>query len=151
MEDVILTPIYKNMFYQYHECSGCKKEIYFEEGYVPFHFEEKIKYCPYCGHKIIRYAEPKYTEPPNWDWLDEYEDIVEKGYRYLEYKIQCKLNEEERRKLQEKTEFGEEYFGIDSYYPTGKGNVCNLLNYICRQKLHYSTKKKLEQEFKGKD
>lgn len=41
--DVILTPIYKGEVYKYHECSNCKKEIYFEENiFQPFHFEEEL-------------------------------------------------------------------------------------------------------------
>lgn len=51
--NVILTPVYKNTSYQYHECSNCKKEIYFEESILtPFHFEENIKYCPFCGGEL---------------------------------------------------------------------------------------------------
>ena len=30
-DEVILTPMYKGEVYKYHECSNCKKEIYFEE------------------------------------------------------------------------------------------------------------------------
>ncbi len=146
--DVILTPIYKNMSYQHHECSNCKKEIYFEESiFTPFKFEEKIKYCPFCGGNVIRYAEPKYTETPDWNWLEEFNKIIDKTYRFLEYKIHCKMSNEQIRDLIDKAEFGKSYFGEDDFYPTGNGNVCNLISYIASQKLHYSQKNKLEKEF----
>ena len=41
-EEVILTPIYKGEVYKYHECSNCKKEIYFEEDDFDA-FAEKLK------------------------------------------------------------------------------------------------------------
>ena len=42
-DEVILTPMYEGEVYKYHECSNCKKEIYFEEDiFQPFHFEENI-------------------------------------------------------------------------------------------------------------
>lgn len=44
-ETVVLTPIYKGEIYKYHECSNCKKEIYFKEDiFQPFHFDENIKH-----------------------------------------------------------------------------------------------------------
>lgn len=150
MEDVILTPIYKGVVYKYHECSNCKGKTYFEEDFfIPFYFKEKIKYCPFCGKKIIRYGQPEYEELPNWDWLDEYTNIIDKAYRYLKYKIHCKLKEEEKRELKEKAEFGKEYFGVERYNPTSRGNVCELICNISREKIHYTTKNKLEKEFKG--
>lgn len=146
-ENVILTPIYKGLAYKYHECSNCKGEIYFEEDICnPFHFEEKIKYCPYCGNKVIGYAKPKYIEAPNWDWLEEFEEVINKTYRFLEYKIHCKMSREQIRELIDKAEFGEAYFGKD-FYPVGNGNICNLIHYIAIQKLHYSTINKLKSEF----
>ncbi len=148
MEDVILTPYYKNTVYQYHECSNCKNKIYFEEDICnPFHFEENIKYCPFCGKKVIRYAKPQYIELPDWTWMKEFTEIIDKTYRFLEYKIHCKMSNEQIRDLIDKAEFGESYFGRD-FYPIGNGNICNLISHIAREKLHYTTKNKLEQEFK---
>lgn len=151
MEEVILTPIYKGIDYQYHECSNCKGQINFEESYiVPFKFEEKMKYCPLCGGQIIRYSKPKYIEEINWDWLEEYQKIMNRCYDFLTYKIHCKMNNEQRNELEEKAEYGQEYFGTgDSYYFISKGDTCKILYNICRQKLHYTNKNKLEQEFKG--
>lgn len=146
-EEAILTPIYKEICYKHHECSNCKGKIYFEEDICnPFHFQENIKYCPFCGNKVIRYAKPKYIELPDWSWLEEFRNTIDKTYRYLEYKIHCKMNREQRLELIDKAEFGESYFGKD-FYPTGNGNVCNLIHHIARQKLHYSTINKLKAEF----
>lgn len=131
-EMVILTPMYEGEVYKYHECSNCKKEIYFEEDmFQPFHFEENIKYCPFCGKEIIRYAKPKFIEEINWDWLDEYQSIVEKMYRQLEYKIYCKLDKEQIYELEKKAERGIEYFGQDRWsFPYSKRNYMryNLRN-----------------------
>ena len=88
-DGVILTPMYKGEVYKYHECSNCKKEIYFEEEiFKPFHFKENIKYCPFCGKEVIRYAKPKFIEQINWDWLDEYRTVVEKMYKELQVKLE---------------------------------------------------------------
>lgn len=148
-EDSILTPIYKGLHYEYHECSNCKGKTYFEEDICnPFHFEEKIKYCPFCGNKVIRYAEPQYIELPNWDWLKEFREIIDKVYRYLEYKVHCKMDKEQIRELIDKAEYGESYFGKDDYpFPLSNGNTCRLLHYIAIQKLHYSITDKLKSEF----
>lgn len=80
--------------------------------------------------------------------MEEFNSIIDKAYRNLEYIIHCKKTEEERKKLIEKAEFGEKYFG-KSYYPLDNGNVCNIINYIAKQKIHYSYKNKLEKEFKN--
>ena len=149
MQDIILTPIYKNTIYQYHKCSNCCGKSYFEE-YVgtPFYFKEKIKYCPHCGGKVIRYANPQFEELPNWDWLQEYREVIDKAYRFLTYKIHCELNEEQRKNLREKAEFGKKYFGVDRYYPQANGNICEMINSISLNHLHYTTKEKLMKEFK---
>lgn len=145
--DVILTPIYEGLAYQYHQCSNCKGKIYFEEDICnPFHFEEKIKYCPFCGNKVIRYAKPEYIELPNWDWLEEFDEIINKTYRYLEYKIHCKMNREQIQELIDKAEYGEVYFGKDDCL-ISNGYICNLIHYIAIQKPHYSTINKLKAEF----
>ena len=150
-EMVILTPMYKGEVYKYHECSNCKKEIYFEEDMLqPFHFEENIKYCPFCGKKVIRYADPKFIEEISWNWLDEYKTIVEKMYRELEYKIYCKLNKEQIDELEEKVERGIEYFGQDrGSFPYSNGIICEMIHQITRTKVHYTEKRKLEKEFGG--
>ena len=150
IEDVILTPIYKGLAYKHHECSNCKEKIYFEEDILnPFHFEEKIKYCPFCGNRIVRYAKPKYIELPNWDWLEQFNEIIAKTYRNLEYKIHCKMSKEQISELIDKAEYGEAYFGKDSCYPLSNGNVCNLIHHIAIQKLHYTTINKLKNEFES--
>ncbi len=111
MEDVVLTPIYKETIYQYHLCSNCNKKLYLEEDiFVPLRFEEKIKFCPYCGKEIIRYANPKYIKEPNFDWLEKYTEIIKNACEKIEYEIYCKNSEEERRELINKAEFGMEYF-----------------------------------------
>ena len=151
-EEVILTPIYKGMVYKYHECSNCKEKIYFEEDICqPFHFENNIKYCPFCGKKVIRYAESKYIKEIDWTWLDEYSEIIEKTYKFLEYKIHCKMNSEEIRDLRSKAGFGKEYFKGDRWYPNSNGNICDLIYWISGEKLHYTEKNKLKQEFNNKE
>lgn len=149
MGDVILTPIYESEIYQYHECSNCKKEIYLEEDiFKPFHFDERIKYCPFCGNKIVRYAEPKYIKEIDWTWLEEYSEIIEKTYKFLEYKIHCKMNKEQIRELEDKSERGIEYFKQDRWaFPYSNGIVCDIVHQIAREKVHYTTKQKLEKEF----
>ena len=147
MSTVVLSPVFKNEFYQYHRCSECNGEINLEDKYG---FEKDYKYCPLCGGEIIRFGQPIYEEIPNFEWLDEYREIINKAYENLEYIIHCKKSEKEREELIEKTEFGEKYFGID-YYPNSNGNNCRLLNYIAREKLHYSTKDRLKKEFKESD
>lgn len=148
---VILTPMYKGEVYKYHECSNCKKEIYFEEDiFQPFHFEENIKYCPFCGKEIVQYAEPQFIEEINWDWLDEYQSVVEKMYRQLEYKIYCKLDKEQIDELEKKAERGIEYFGQDRWsFPYSKGTICDIIYKITRNNVHYTAKRKLEKEFGG--
>lgn len=47
-----------------------------------------------------------------------------------------------------KTKKGEKYFGRD-WDPISNGNICNIINYIARQKIHYTEKNRLEKEFKG--
>ena len=143
MSTVVLGPVYKNEFYQYHRCSECNGEINLEDKYG---FEKDYKYCPLCGGEIIRFGQPIYEEIPNFEWLDEYSEVIDKAYRNLEYIIHCKKSKEERDELIEKTEFGEKYFGTD-WYPASNGNNCRMLNYIARHKLHYTTKQKLEKEF----
>ena len=89
-------------------------KIYFEEKLgTPFYFDENIKFCPFCAGKVIRYGKPRYKELPNWDWLEEFRKIIDKTYRYLEYKIHCEIDDEQRKELIKKAEFGEEYFGKD--------------------------------------
>ena len=103
-EDIVLTPIYKSTIYLYHECSNCKKEIYLEEDtFKPFYFKENIKFCPFCGRKVIRYAEPKYITEIDWSWIEEYNAIIEKAYRFLEYKIHCKMTGKQIKELKEKS------------------------------------------------
>lgn len=150
-ETVILTPMYKGEVYKYHECSNCKKEIYFEEDiFQPFHFEENIKYCPFCGKEIVRYAEPQFIEEINWNWLDEYKSVVEKMYRELEYKIYCKLDKEQIDELEKKAERGIKYFGQDRWsFPYSNGTICDIIYEITRTKVHYTEKQKIEKEFGG--
>ena len=150
-DEVILTPMYKGEVYKYHECSNCKKEIYFEEDiFQPFHFEENIKYCPFCGKEVIRYAKPKFIEEINWNWLDEYKSVVEKMYRELEYIIYCKLDKEQIDELEEKSARGMEYFGQDRWsFPYSNGTICDIIHRITRTKVHYTEKRKLEKEFGG--
>lgn len=113
VDEVILTPMYKGEVYKYHECSNRKKEIYFKEDiFQPFHFEENIKYCPFCGKEVIRYAKPKFIEEINWNWLDEYKNIVEKMYRELEYIIYCKLVTRIKVHYTEKRKLEKEFGGI---------------------------------------
>lgn len=150
-ETVVLTPIYKGEIYKYHECSNCKKEIYFEEDiFKPFHFEKNIKYCPFCGKEIIRYAEPKFIEEINWNWLEEFSTVVERMYRELKYKIHCELNNEQIKELEEKAERGIEYFKQDRWaFPYSNGTICDIIYQITREKVHYTEKRKLEKEFGG--
>ena len=71
-EYVILTPVYKKDNYQYHECSCCKAKIYIQESsFTPFYFKEIIKYCPFCGNRVIRYGNPIFEEEIDWSWLKE--------------------------------------------------------------------------------
>lgn len=144
MGGTILKPVYKGVRYECHRCDSCKAEIDLEDEYSTY--ITKYKYCPYCGEEIIRYGKPIYEELPDWDCLREFNVIIEKAYRQLEYIIHCKKTETERRDLREKTELGEKYFG-KSYYPLGNGNVCNIVNYIARERLHGATKNKLKKEF----
>ena len=145
MGETIFNPVYTGISYECHRCSNCKAEIDLEDEYSTY--ITKYKYCPYCGEEIIRYGKPIYEELPDWDWLKEFRDVTEKAYRQLEYIIHCKKTETERRDLIEKTEFGEKYFGRD-WYPISNGNICNIINYIARQKIHYTEKNRLEKEFK---
>ena len=145
MEDVILTPIYKNMVYQYHLCSNCNNKMYFEEDlFVPLRFDEKINFCPYCGKEIIRYAEAKYIEEPNFDWMDKFKNILDYAYRKIEYEIFYKMNKEEQRDLIDKAEFGREYFGSSILWNDNK-NVCEIVKEIAHRKPHYSYINKLNQ------
>lgn len=150
-DGVILTPMYKGEVYKYHECSNCKKEIYFEEEiFQPFHFEENIKYCPFCGKEVIRYAKPKFIEQINWDWLDEYRTVVKKMYKELKYKIYCNLDKGQIDELEKKAERGIEYFGLDRWaFPYSNGTICDIIRQITRNKVHYTEKRKLEKEFGG--
>lgn len=147
MEDVILTPIYRGITYEYHECSKCRGKIYFEEDIcIPFHFEENIKYCPFCGRKVVRYANPKYEELPNWDWMDRFEEILEEANKKIEYEIFCKMNNDERRQLIDKAGFGETYFGSCLYWHDN-ASVCRIIKEIALRKPHYSYIKKLRSKF----
>lgn len=147
MEDVILTPIYNGTSYKHHECSNCKKEIYFEESIlVPFRFEEKIKYCPFCGRKVIRYGKPRYEELPNWDWMDKFKEILDNTDEKIEYEIFCKMNREEQKELIEKAEYGIEYFGSSSDW-NDNTNICKIVRDVAYRKPHHSYIKKLENQF----
>ena len=147
--DVILTPIYNEEIYKYHECSNCKKEIYFEEDiFKPFHFKENITYCPFCGGQVIRYAKPQYIKNISWDWLEKYQNVIESMYRQLEYEIHCKLNKEQIRELENKAERGIEYFKSDKWqFPYSNRVTCEIVYKITREKIHYTNKQKLEKEF----
>lgn len=147
IDEVILTPIYKNEIYQYHQCSNCNKEIYLEEDiFIPFYFKEKIKYCPFCGKKIVRYDEPKYIENPKFDWLDKYAEIIDKAYRNMEYEVYCKNSKEEINELRDKANFGIKYFGSSLSW-NDKSSVCKMLKEISGRNCHYSYKEKLKKEF----
>lgn len=151
VEDIILTPIYNKEIYQYHECSNCKKEIYLEEDmFKPFYFKENIKFCPFCGGQIIRYAKPKYIEEINWNWIREYSEIIEKTYNFFKYKIHCNLTKEQIKNLEEKSTIGEEYFKGDKWmFPYSNEITCKIINQVAREKIHYTDKQKLEKEFGG--
>lgn len=150
MTDVILTPIYSNMSYQYHECSNCKGKTYFKKDIcVPFHFEENIKYCPFCGGKVIRYAKPKYVELPNWDWLEKFNKILDETNRRIEYEIFCKMNNEEIRELIDKADFGIEYFGSSLFWYDNT-ETCSIIKETALRKPHYSYINKLKKEFEKK-
>lgn len=146
-ETVILTPVYKNIIYQYHECSNCKEKIYFDEDiYSPCHFKEDIKYCPFCGNEVIRYAKPKYEETPDWSWMDTFRNILNEAERKIEYEIFCRMNKEEKSKLIDKSEFGIEYFGNSTYW-NSNANICEIVKETAYRKPHYTYTKKLESEF----
>lgn len=149
-EGTILTPIYKDNIYQHHVCSNCNHEMYFEEDlFVPLRFNEKIKYCPYCGKEIIRYAEPKYIEKPDFKWLEKYIDIVKNTSERIEYEIYCKNTEEERKELIERAEFGIQYFtDYDLLYC--QKHVCEIIKNLGSHKIHYSEKNKLREKFGNK-
>lgn len=145
--EVILTPIYKNETYKYHQCSNCSKEIYLEEDmFIPFYFKEKIKYCPFCGKAVIRYGKPKYIENPNFEWLDKYKEIIEKTYRNIEYEVYCKNNKKEINELIDKVNFGIAYFGSSLSWDDN-GNICKMVKEIAHRDPHYSYKNKLKKEF----
>lgn len=147
MEDTILTPIYKDTIYQYHICSNCNKKLYFEEDiFVPLQFKEKIKFCPYCGKEIIRYAKPKYIKEPNFDWLEKYVEIVKNSCERIEYEIYCKNSKEEIRELIDKAEFGIEYFG-DYGFLYDEKNVCRIIKQLGISKKHYTEINKLKRKF----
>lgn len=147
MEDVVLIPIYKDTIYQYHLCSNCNKRIYLEENiFVPLRFDEKIKFCPYCGKEIIRYTEPRYIENPNFEWLEKYIEIMKNTYERIEYEIYCKNTEEQRKDLIDKAEFGIQYFtDYDLLY--SEKNVCEIIRDIGIHKKHYTEKNKLRKKF----
>lgn len=149
-EDVVLTPIYSSDIYKYHECSNCKKEIYIEEDiFKPFYFKENIKFCPFCGGKVVRYAKPKYITEINWSWLEAYNEIIEKTYEFLQYKIHCNMTDKEIKELEQKSAVGEEYFKSDSWqFPYSNSITCKIVNQIAREKLHYTTKRKLENKYR---
>lgn len=148
MEDTILIPIYKNMVYQYHLCSNCNKKVYLEENlFVPLRFNEKIKFCPYCGKEIIRYAEPKYIEEPNFEWLEKYVEIIKNTSERIEYEIYCKNTEDERKKLIEKAKFGIEYFA-DYNFLYCKKRVCEIITELGINKKHYTELNRLRKKLK---
>lgn len=148
-EVAILTPMYRNNIYQYHICSNCNHEMYFEEDmFVPLRFNEKIKFCPYCGKEIIRYAEPKYMEGPNFDWMETFEEILDYADRKMEYEIFCKMDREQQKELLEKAEFGKEYFGYGILW-NDNSNICQIIKEIAKRKPHYSDINKLKKEFGG--
>lgn len=147
-EGTILTPIYKDNIYQHHVCSNCNHELYFEEDlFVPLRFKEKITFCPYCGKEIIRYAEPKFIEGPDFNWIEKFQEILEYADRKMEYEIFCKMDKEQQKELIEKAEFGKEYFGYSILW-TDKSNVCEIVKEIAYRKPHYSYINKLKNEFK---
>lgn len=146
-EAVILTPIYKNTSYQYHVCSNCNSKIYFEESIlVPLRFDEKIKFCPYCGKEIIRYAEPKFIEGPDFDWMERFQEILDYADRKIEYEIFCNMDKEQQKELIEKAEFGKEYFGYGICW-NDNSRVCDIVKEVAHRKPHYSYINKLKKEF----
>ena len=145
----ILTPIYNETIYKYHLCSNCNNKIYFEENiFRPLYFKELIKFCPYCGEEIIRYAEPKYIVRPDFKWLEKYEEIIKNAYNRLEYEIYCKNDKQQIDELIEKAKFGMEYFGKSELF-YGKGNVCEVIESISKSNVHYSYKDKLRRKYEG--
>lgn len=58
------------------------------------------------------------------------------------------MNNEEIRELRDKADLGREYFKGDRWIICSNGNICDLVYYITGEKLHYTTKQKLEKEFK---
>lgn len=151
-DGAILTPIYKDTEYQYHECSECKSKLYFEEAiFVPLYFEEteKVKFCPYCGKEIIRVTEPKYEVKPNFEWLDVFQEILNKTDREIEYEIFCKMDREKQKELIDKCRFGEEYFGSCLSW-NDKKSTCEIVKEIAHRKPHYSYINRLKNEFKNK-
>ena len=148
-EAVVLQPIYEDTIYQHHLCSNCNKKIYLEENmFVPLRFDEKIKFCPYCGKEIIRYANPNYIKKPNFEWLEKYREILKNASERIEYEIYCKNTEEQRDEILEKAEFGVQYFAdFDLLYC--EKNVCKIIRKLGRGGIHYSEKNKLRKKFEG--
>lgn len=149
MEDVILTPIYNGTIYKYHRCSNCNEKIYLEKDiWNPFYFDEDIKYCPFCGGKIIRYAKPKFEEEPSWDWTDKFKKILDEAENKIIYELFCKMNREERNQLIDKANFGIEYFGSSIFW-NDNTSVCRIVKELAHRKPHYTEinkiKKKVEE------
>ena len=61
------------------------------------------------------------------------------------------MDNEEIRELRDKVDRGKEYFKGDRWIPYSSGNVCDLIHHIAGEKIHYTTKQKLEKEFGDKN
>lgn len=144
MEEVIIIPIYNETEYKYHKCSGCNNKIYLKEDiWQPFYFDTKIKYCPFCGNKIVRYAEPQFEKEIDWSWLDKFKEILDKADKQLEYELFVNMNQEQRKEMIEKARYGQEYFGSRIYWNCNR-SVCDIVKEIAYRKLHYSYINKLK-------
>ena len=108
--------------------------------------EENIKYCPFCGKKVIRYAKPRYEEQPNFDWMEKFEKILNTANKRIEYEIFCNMGDKEQKELIDKAEFGIEYFGSSLFWHDNT-NICRIIKEVAYRKPHYSYIKKIKKEF----
>lgn len=141
-ESVIITPKYYGRRYDGHFCSGCGNSFIVDVDYyfhdITFANTDNMKFCPFCGKPIIRFAEPEFIEPIDFSLLEPLEDWFRAKTEELNYLLYCKHTEEQRDEIEALLSFR-----------NCKGIIHKMIGEEIGYKLHYTTIRKLKSKYEN--
>ena len=105
MADVIFTPVFADTRYLNHRCSECGYELYVGQsiwGGVCFDDTGKIKFCPQCGNRVVRFSDkPIYEAPIDFEPLRVFYNLHEEYERKCRWMYNCVISDERKKKIEE--------------------------------------------------